>query len=63
MQPQSIACQQASTVNVVKNGTVEDVRRELALCRAAAGPACIAGAGCEIPRQSPPENVRCFAAL
>lgn len=51
------------TVNVVKNGTVADVRRELALCRAAAGPAWIAGAGCEIPRQSPPENVRCFAAL
>jgi len=48
------------TVNVVKNGTPEDVRQALAACRAAAGPAWIAGAGCEVPRQSPAENVRCF---
>jgi len=51
------------TVNIVKNGTPEDVRRELAKCRAAAGPAWIAGAGCEIPRHSPAENVRCFSRL
>jgi MtaA/CmuA family methyltransferase len=49
------------TVNVVKNGTPEDMRRALAKCRADAGPAWIAGAGCEVPRHSPPENVRCFA--
>jgi MtaA/CmuA family methyltransferase len=47
-------------VNVVKNGTPDDVRQALAACRAAAGPAWIAGAGCELPRQSPAENVRCF---
>jgi len=51
------------TVNVVKNGTADDVHRALAQCRADAGPAWIAGAGCEIPRGSPSENVRCFAAL
>ena len=51
------------TVNVVKNGTVDDVRRELAKCRADAGAAWIAGAGCELPRHSPPENVRCFAKI
>jgi len=50
-------------VKVVKNGTVEDVRQALTRCRAEAGPAWIAGAGCEIPRQSPAENVRCFAQL
>jgi MtaA/CmuA family methyltransferase len=60
--PQQVLLGNVHTVNVVKNGTVEDVRRELAQCRAAAGPAWIAGAGCEIPRGSPPENVRCFAA-
>ncbi len=48
------------TVNVVKNGTAEDVRQALAQCRAEAGPAWIAGAGCEVPRHSPVENVRCF---
>lgn len=47
-------------VNLVKNGTPEQVRQALADCRAAAGPAWVAGAGCELPRQSPPENVRCF---
>ncbi len=51
------------TVNVVKNGKPEDVRRELAKCRADAGVAWIAGAGCEVPRQSPAENVRCFAQI
>jgi len=47
-------------VNLVKNGTPESVREALAKCQAAAGPAWISGAGCEVPRQSPPENVRCF---
>ena len=51
------------TVNVVKNGTVADMRRELAKCRDDAGAAWIAGAGCEVPRQSPAENVRCFAEV
>jgi MtaA/CmuA family methyltransferase len=51
------------TVNVVKNGTAEDVRQALARCREDAGPAWIAGAGCEIPRNSPAENVRCFAQI
>jgi MtaA/CmuA family methyltransferase len=50
-------------VNVVKNGKPEDVRHALAKCRAEAGSGWIAGAGCEIPRQSPPENVRCFAEV
>lgn len=49
------------TVNVVKNGTVEDMRRELEKCRTDAGTAWIAGAGCEVPRHSPVENVCCFA--
>jgi len=47
-------------VNVVKNGRPDDVRQALAQCRAAAGPAWISGSGCEVPRQSPAENVRCF---
>ncbi len=49
------------TVNVVRNGTPGDLRQALAACRAEAGPAWIAGAGCEVPRHSPAENVRCFS--
>jgi MtaA/CmuA family methyltransferase len=60
--PRQVLLGNVHTVNVVRNGSVDDVRRELAACRGAAGPAWIAGAGCEIPRKSPPENVRCFAA-
>lgn len=48
------------TVEVVRNGTLEAMRRALAQCRADAGPAWIAGAGCEVPRGSTAENVRCF---
>lgn len=51
------------TVKTVKDGTLDDVRRALAKCRADAGPAWIAGAGCEVPRSSPAENVRCFAQV
>ena len=51
------------TVNVVKNGTPEEVRRALAKCHVDAGPAWIAGAGCEVPRYSPAENVRCFSEV
>lgn len=51
------------TVAVVKNGTVEQVRHALAQCRDDAGPAWIAGAGCEIPRSTPRENISCFADL
>ena len=48
-------------VRVVRDGAPGEVAAALAACRAAAGPAWISGAGCEIPRGSPEENVRCFA--
>ncbi len=50
-------------VNAVKNGTPEDVSQALAKCRAEAGPAWIAGAGCEVPRHSPADNVRRFTQV
>ena len=53
----------ADTIRVVKNGGPDDVRLALAKCRADAGPAWIAAAGCEVPRHSPEENVRCFARV
>ena len=61
MGPSQVILGNVDTVKVVKMGTAESVRAALAKCRADAGPAWIAGAGCELPRSSPAENVRCFA--
>lgn len=63
MGDQQVLLGNVHTVKVVKDGPATDVRRELAQCCAAAGKAWIAGAGCEVPRHSPPENVRCFAEV
>lgn len=45
-------------VEVVRNGTPEQVEQRLAICHEEAGPSYIVGAGCEIVRDTPPENVR-----
>jgi MtaA/CmuA family methyltransferase len=44
-------------VKVLKNGTPEAVTSAVATCHAQAGPRFIVGAGCEIPRGTPPSNV------
>lgn len=46
-----------SPVNILKNGTPESVTEAIAECHRQAGPRYIVGAGCEIPRGTPPENV------
>ena len=51
------------TVGIVKNGSVEQIRQALTRCRADVGPAWIAGAGCEIPRSTPRNNVHCFTDI
>jgi MtaA/CmuA family methyltransferase len=63
MGPHQVVLGNIDTVGIVKNGTEQQVRSALAACRADAGPAWIAGAGCEIPRFTPPGNVRCFASM
>jgi MtaA/CmuA family methyltransferase len=45
-------------VQVLRDGTPELVTREIAACHQAAGPRFIVGAGCEVPRDTPLENVR-----
>lgn len=45
-------------VSIVRNQTPEKVQAALAECRRAAGERYIVGAGCEIPRDTPHENVR-----
>jgi MtaA/CmuA family methyltransferase len=45
-------------VRVLRNRSAEDVRRALAACHREAGSRYIAGAGCEIPRDTSEANVR-----
>ncbi len=48
-------------VTVLKNGTPDLIFAELEKCYGEAGPKYIVGAGCEIPRGTPAENVKVFA--
>ncbi len=48
-------------VTILRNGTPEAVFAELSRCHAEAGPRFILGAGCEIPRDTPHQNVRALA--
>ncbi len=44
-------------VKVLQDGTPEDVLRELEKCHKEAGERYIVGAGCEVPRNTPTENM------
>jgi MtaA/CmuA family methyltransferase len=44
-------------VTVMRNGTPETIIAAVAECHRQAGPRFIVGAGCEIPRDTPPENL------
>jgi MtaA/CmuA family methyltransferase len=45
-------------VRVLREGTPESIQEAIAKCHAQAGPRYIVGAGCEVPRGTPPENLR-----
>jgi MtaA/CmuA family methyltransferase len=45
-------------VSVLRDGTPGEVYRAIEECHQAAGPNYIVSAGCEVPRDTPPENVR-----
>lgn len=45
-------------VVVLRNGTRDEVVAAMHQCHQAAGRAFIVGAGCEVPRDTPPENLR-----
>jgi len=44
-------------VGVLRGGTPESITAALAACHAAAGPRWMVGAGCEVPRDTPSENL------
>jgi MtaA/CmuA family methyltransferase len=50
-------------VAVLRNGTPEKITEKLTACRAAAGERYIVGAGCEIPRDTPHENVQALRSF
>ncbi len=56
--PDQILLGNIDPVRVLRNGTPEDVWREVEQCWLDAGPRFIVGAGCEVPRDTPEENMK-----
>jgi uroporphyrinogen-III decarboxylase len=48
-------------VRVLRDGSPDAVRAAIAECHRQAGPAYILGAGCEVPRGTPHQNLRALA--
>ncbi len=61
MGPDQILLGNLNPVAVLRNGTTEEVWREISSCHRAAGSRYILGAGCEVPRDTSPANLRAFA--
>jgi MtaA/CmuA family methyltransferase len=61
MGPDQVLLGNVNPITVVRAGKPEDVFRAVAECHRQAGPRYIVGPGCEIPRDTPHENVRAFA--
>jgi MtaA/CmuA family methyltransferase len=57
MGPAQVLLGNVHPVRVLRDGSVEEVYAAFAQCYEAAGPKYIVGAGCEIPRGTPTENV------
>jgi MtaA/CmuA family methyltransferase len=61
MGPGQVILGNVNPVAVVRSGTAQDVFKAIADCHHEAGPRFVVGPGCEIPRDTPHENVRAFA--
>jgi MtaA/CmuA family methyltransferase len=57
MGPGQVLCGNLDPVKTVRNGTPGSIAAAVAQCHREAAPRYIVGAGCEIPRNTPPENV------
>jgi MtaA/CmuA family methyltransferase len=62
MGPDQVLLGNINPVQILRNGTPEIVTQAIAQCHREAGPRYIVGAGCEIPRDTRPENVQALAA-
>jgi len=58
MGPAQVLLGNIDPVSVLRNGTPDSIRAALAQCLEEAGPRYIVGAGCEVVRDTPLENVR-----
>jgi len=58
MGPDQVLLGNINPVTVLREGNPESVFQALAECHRQAGERFIVGAGCEVPRDTPPENVR-----
>ena len=58
MGPNQVLAGNIDPVKALRNGTPETVAAAIAQCYAEAGPRYIIAAGCEVPRDTPAENVR-----
>ncbi len=55
--PDQVLLGNIAPVAVLKDGTADEVYNEIAECHRQTGPRYIAGAGCEVPRGTPHENM------
>jgi len=58
MGPDQVLLGNLDPVRVIRDGTPESITAAVAECHRQAGPRYIVGAGCEIPRGTPPDNLR-----
>lgn len=58
MGPDQVLLGNIEPVGVLSRGNPEQIHAAVAACHRAAGPRFIVGAGCEVPRETPAENLR-----
>ena len=61
MGPEPVLLGNIDPVRVLRDGTPESVTAAIAECHRQAGPRYIVGAGCEVPRDTPKDNVRALS--
>ena len=61
MGPEQVLLGNIDPVRALRDGTPESVTEAIAECHRQAGPRYIVGAGCEVPRDTPKENVRALS--
>jgi len=57
MGPQQVLLGNIDPVKVLRNGSPESITQAIAECHRQAGPRYVVGAGCEVPRDTPHENL------